>query len=402
MLIVLAWKVCLLIKKPCSLSQKRKKLENLRDSNGTLIHKGNGGKMNEEIDDSEFYHEDFTTASDWEILVAHMEEIVNQWKNEQLEQTSGEWIVKSEKLVYMDTNFDFTYYDNNLEEDKAKHVLDRWFDFSLVPLNHKDVCLAQWFGVNKFIVISSSGDVEQTNNESRMKTLLSAVTVLASNVPEVPIFVQVRDKWQKTYCGVYESNGIRTNFDVVHLARVPYHCQYLVGLLDVFKTKIRSPCSIEEIFVSYKATYQLQDFGSFAWKQEWGSDVDMCAFFALPFGVTIDPVSSLYLDALWSYLPEHSVIDSEHHTDFKPLKAQQWQCSVLFINNPVCLLSDCLGEVREILYNDHPVYSMLGSLTVLPDGPKTNPLDLLTEPLVPSISTLVSQATRNNKGMLKA
>lgn len=35
--------------------------------------------MNEEIDEFEIYHQDFTTASEWEVFIARLEEILNEW-----------------------------------------------------------------------------------------------------------------------------------------------------------------------------------------------------------------------------------------------------------------------------------------------------------------------------------
>ncbi|XP_050306543.1 rab3 GTPase-activating protein catalytic subunit [Anthonomus grandis grandis] len=370
--------------------------------------------MNQEIDDTEFYHEDFTTASDWEILVAHMEEIVNQWKTDEVKESgetpresSKQWNVRSEKLVYVDTNFDFLWYKRILDEDlsegcddKAKHPLDKWHDFQIESYNSeglKDICLASWYGLDEFLVLSPSGKHGVTNNESKAKILLSACLVLVNNLSlEIPIFIQVREKWQKMYLGVYEANGTRTNFDVVHLKRGLYYCQYLTGLLDLFKTKIMSPCMIENIFVSYQATYTLNDFGNFIWKQDLTTEaMDIENLFILPFGVTVDPVNALHLKTIWSYISEHSVIDSESHSDFDPLKAQKWHCSVQSTHEPVCLLGDALGEFLELLNKSNNVYDVLGDYATV-HVQESNPLDLLTESSVPTISTLLSRAARNS------
>lgn len=376
--------------------------------------------MNEEIDDSEFYHEDFTTASDWEILVAHMEEIVNQWKSDDLkeigtrEAPNDSWEIKSEKLVYIDSNFDFTWYKRIVEEDlsegsneKPKHPLDKWHDFGLDDYgddDHKDICLAKWYGLDEFIVLSPSGEIGVTNNESRAKILLSAGAVLVSNLSiEIPIFIQVRDKWQKVYWGVYEANGIRTSFNIVHLKRGLYDCQYLTGLLDLFKTKIMSPCTIENIFVSFQGTYELPHFVNYySQKGIVFDNTDFDNSFNLPFGVTQDPINKLNLNAIWSHLSEHSVIDTESYSDFDPLKAQKWHCSASFIPETGCLLGDCLKEFLELLSNNYTIYDLLGDFAVLPVL-ETNPLDLLTESPVPSISNLLSRAarsslTKNKKG----
>lgn len=36
--------------------------------------------LSEDIDEQEGYHYDFTTASEWEIFIARLEEIIHDWK----------------------------------------------------------------------------------------------------------------------------------------------------------------------------------------------------------------------------------------------------------------------------------------------------------------------------------
>jgi hypothetical protein len=54
----------------------------------------------------------------------------------------------------------------------------------------------------------------------------------------MPIFVQVHHRWRKYYLGGCEVPGLRTNFEMVHLKRVPKQFYHLNGLLDLFKTKL--------------------------------------------------------------------------------------------------------------------------------------------------------------------
>lgn len=87
---------------------------------------------NIEIED--FYHHDFTTASEWEVFVARLEEIIHEWK---LPQTKigprlkpGDfvnltWTQKSEELNFAGTNtatisrfiqvFDFSKMDSSYQ-----------------------------------------------------------------------------------------------------------------------------------------------------------------------------------------------------------------------------------------------------------------------------------------------
>ncbi|KAF7266262.1 hypothetical protein GWI33_020297 [Rhynchophorus ferrugineus] len=347
--------------------------------------------MNEEIDESDFYHEDFTTASDWEIFIAHMEEIINQWRSNDLKDseskvsTDDSWYIRSEKIVFIDCNFDLIWYkkisDDDTSEgtdDTLKHPLNTWHDFvfaSGLDTGHKDICLAEWYGLNEYIVISPAGEIGITNNESRAKVLLSSACMLINNLSlEVPIFIQIREKWQKLYMGVYEASGIRTNFDIVHLKKCPHYCHYLPGLLEIFKCKIMSPCSNEDIAVSFQATYVLENFGNFTWKQSHIDYTDVENLFLLPFGVFSEPVNAIIFKAIWNHISEHSVVDTESYSDFTPIKATKWYCSAQFTSDPT-------------------VYDVLGDYAVMPT-PESNPLDILTESAVPTISTMLHRATR--------
>lgn len=65
--------------------------------------------MSEEIDDQYLYHSDFTWASEWETFVARLEEIIHQWKIQQVKRrpdlsktefNSAEWETRAEKLSF--------------------------------------------------------------------------------------------------------------------------------------------------------------------------------------------------------------------------------------------------------------------------------------------------------------
>lgn len=54
------------------------------------------------------------------------------------------------------------------------------------------------------------------------------------------MFVQVQQKWRRMYAGECQGPGVRTDFEMVHLRRVPSQYTRLSGLLDIFKSKIVS------------------------------------------------------------------------------------------------------------------------------------------------------------------
>lgn len=57
---------------------------------------------------------------------------------------------------------------------------------------------------------------------------------------QVPMFVQVQQKWRRMYTGECQGPGVRTDFEMVHLRKVPSQYNRLSGLLDIFKSKIVS------------------------------------------------------------------------------------------------------------------------------------------------------------------
>lgn len=65
--------------------------------------------MNEEVDDQDFYQHDFTTTTDWEIFIAHLEKIIQEWKLPKVkieprlkkgELSEGKWERTSEKILF--------------------------------------------------------------------------------------------------------------------------------------------------------------------------------------------------------------------------------------------------------------------------------------------------------------
>lgn len=54
------------------------------------------------------------------------------------------------------------------------------------------------------------------------------------------MFVQVQQKWRRMYTGECQGPGVRTDFEIVQLRKVPSQYNHLSGLLDIFKSKIVS------------------------------------------------------------------------------------------------------------------------------------------------------------------
>lgn len=119
---------------------------------------------------------------------------------------------------------------------------------------------------------------------------------------QVPLFVQIHHKWRRMYVGECQGPGVRTDFEMVHLRKVPGQYTHLAGLLDIFKTKIVSvnscyvqfmfnPCSVWEdllftldlfsgilkgcpltplppVSMAIRLTFVLQDWQQYFWPQQ--------------------------------------------------------------------------------------------------------------------------------------
>ncbi|XP_026683222.1 rab3 GTPase-activating protein catalytic subunit-like [Diaphorina citri] len=235
---------------------------------------------------------DFSTASEWEIFIARLEEIILEWKlhlekigpplkNNEL--STGEWEIKSETATFADTEFVVSFH--KLKQDDSDTILDSTGKFEvhedLLSLENdflsmmlcedgsvKPHYISRWYGLKKFVVLTPSKG-SSIMNESKIKILMSSMTIAVNNQNcEVPMFAQVLEAWQNYFVGVCEGRGYRSEFDMIHLKKIPPHCRYLSGLLNVFKSKIACSCTLDPIKVSARISYQLKDFTQFEYQIE--------------------------------------------------------------------------------------------------------------------------------------
>ena len=63
------------------------------------------------------------------------------------------------------------------------------------------------------------------------------------------MFIQVQKHWRHFYTGVCEGNGLRANFDTVHLKKTPPQFDHLSGMIDLFRSKlVGGMCSLIVLF----------------------------------------------------------------------------------------------------------------------------------------------------------
>uniref|UniRef100_A0A8C9YBB6 Rab3 GTPase-activating protein catalytic subunit n=1 Tax=Sander lucioperca TaxID=283035 RepID=A0A8C9YBB6_SANLU len=377
---------------------------------------------------------DFTTASDWERFVSRVEEVLNDWKlignssrhlaPEKGEYTSGTWEEKSQDINFADFKFYITHYflKQECEKDNGKDKLEE----DTFPLAMQDLlcmnndfpprahCLVRWYGIREFVVINPGTNCEAIISESKCNLLLSSISIsLANSGCQVPMFVQIQQKWRRVYAGECQGPGVRTDFEMVHLRKVPSQYNHLSGLLDIFKSKIGCTLSpLPPINIAIRFTYILQDWQQYSWPQQppdfdtlLGGEVGGVEFGKLPFGACEEPISELHLATTWPHLTEGIVVDNDVYSDLDPLQAPHWSVRVRTAENPQCLLGDVLTEFFRLCCRKESTEEILGrglaEEEVKENSDISSALSKLTEPAatVPisklSVSNMVHSARKH-------
>ncbi|CAI5762554.1 GTPase-activating catalytic subunit isoform X2 [Podarcis lilfordi] len=193
------------------------------------------------------------------------------------------------------------------------------------------------------------------------------------------------------YVGECQGPGVRTDFEMVHLRKVPNQYTHLSGLLDIFKSKIGCPLTpLPPINISIRLTYVLQDWQQYFWPQQppdidalVGGEVGGLEFGKLPFGACEDPISELHLATTWPHLTEGIIVDNDVYSDLDPVQAPQWSVRVRKADNPQCLLSDFVTEFFKLCRRKESTDEILGRSAFEEEGKDadiSHALSKLTEP----------------------
>lgn len=369
--------------------------------------------MNEEIDEYDIYHQDFTTVSEWEVFIARLEEVINEWHLSKSKlfkrstESTKKWTTKSEEIKFNGIIFTLTYH--MLEPVKDLQELDYSDDQSLFSELQKGLWesssnfiddvdgspfpVSSWFGLKRYLMLSSNIPL---NDGNFIKLILSSVNIAFTNVDcGMPFFVKIREHWQQVYLGVYEDNDYKTSFDTIHLKRISNQCSHLSGLVSLFKSKIASPVALDAVLISAKFCYELKDTGTFLWKQRTYSNeflsiegFDVKKLIELPFGAEKNPLHSALLNAIWPQFRESAIVDSSTFSDIDPIMAPTWTITLQLRNNINCQLSELISKMMNLLNETNLLMDILGlskSLGIV------NPLHKITEAPI-TISKLVKAA----------
>ncbi|XP_070587394.1 rab3 GTPase-activating protein catalytic subunit [Erythrolamprus reginae] len=354
---------------------------------------------------------DFTTASEWERFISRVEEVLNDWKlinissGKPLEKgvyTTEAWEEKSDEITFADFRFSITHHyliqkstDKNAKDELVEDALPVAMQDLLCMNNDfppRAHCLVRWYGLRELVVIAPSANNEAVLSESKCNLLLSSVSIALGNTGcQVPVFVQIHHRQRKMYVGECQGPGVRTDFEMVHLRKVPSQYSHLSGLLDIFKSKIGCPLTpLPAINISIRLTYILQDWQQYFWPQQppdidalIGGEVGGVEFGKLPFGACEDPICELHLAATWPHLTEGIIVDNDVYSDLDPAQAPQWSVRVRKADNPQCLLSDFVTEFFKLCRRKESTDEILGRSAFEEEGKDANishALSKLTEP----------------------
>uniref|UniRef100_H0X8T5 Rab3 GTPase-activating protein catalytic subunit n=1 Tax=Otolemur garnettii TaxID=30611 RepID=H0X8T5_OTOGA len=386
---------------------------------------------------------DFTTASEWERFISKVEEVLNDWKlignslGKPLEKkgifflaragfepaTSSTWSQRPTPLSHRSHPFRAThlklFYQRKVKQGQANIFVD------VIPQSMQDLlcmnndfpprahCLVRWYGLREFLVIAPAAHSDAVLSESKCNLLLSSVSIALGNTGcQVPLFVQIHHKWRRMYVGECQGPGVRTDFEMVHLRKVPNQYTHLSGLLDVFKSKIGCPLTpLPPVSIAIRFTYVLQDWQQYFWPQQppdidalVGGEVGGLEFGKLPFGACEDPISELHLATTWPHLTEGIIVDNDVYSNLTP----RLQPSLLFGRprldlNPPAQVGDFVTEFFKICRRKESTDEILGRSTFEEEGREiadiTHALSKLTEPApVPihklSVSNMVHTAKK--------
>nr|XP_048299724.1 rab3 GTPase-activating protein catalytic subunit isoform X3 [Myodes glareolus] len=316
---------------------------------------------------------DFTTASEWERFISKVEEVLNDWKlignslGQPLEKgifTSGTWEERSDEISFADFKFSITHHylvqestDKEGKDEESEDAIPQSMQDLLCMNNDfppRAHCLVRWYGLREFVVIAPAAQSDAVLSESKCNLLLSSISIALGNTGcQVPLFVQIHHRWRRLYMGECQGPGVRTDFEMVHLRKVPNQYTHLSGLLDIFKSKIGCPLTpLPPVSIAIRLTYVLQDWQQYFWPQQppdidalVGGEVGGLEFGKLPFGACEDPISELHLATTWPHLTEGIIVDNDVYSDLDPIQAPHWSVRVRKADNPQCLL-----EVADITH----------------------------------------------------
>uniref|UniRef100_F6XUI4 Rab3 GTPase-activating protein catalytic subunit n=1 Tax=Ciona intestinalis TaxID=7719 RepID=F6XUI4_CIOIN len=379
---------------------------------------------------------DFTNATDWELFISKIEEVIGEWHLNSYTRTTplcaitnemrnGTWETRTADISFTGVPFTLTYHqlkeveheheDLFQEEPEEDGVDFPAYSDDMMNLNTdfppRAHCLAsnfhkhRWYGLRSFLVLSPPSGSESNLSESKCNLLRSSAAVALNNSScHVPFFVQILESWRRVFSGHAYSVGVQTQFEMVHLKHCPQQYRNISGLLHVFKTKIGSPSlPMGRCWVSTRFTYVLNDWGDKGkWPLKLQDPQEVAMNFATLMSGSLDePVMELQLAAMWPNLTSDLIMDNDVHTHFNALAAPVWAVRLRYSDDLPCLLTYYLYEFMKGADRKESLSDLLSFENHSEQEPDMGlALGRITEPAASSMIPIVS--SRLASGISKA
>ncbi|CAD5121612.1 unnamed protein product [Dimorphilus gyrociliatus] len=284
------------------------------------------------------------------------------------------------------------------ERYKEEELCELWEDLldDSLDFPSREHFISKWFGLRKFVILSPQTHACAIDTEGRAKILLSSISFALSqlNCP-LPVLVQLDKARRRLFSGVaYPLSAVKTEFETVHLRRIPVRYQCAEGVIDLLKEGLASKC---ECYLSVRFTYSFSDWPQIMCdplpeedESDDGDDDDELSWRTIPWGACEEVISELHLAVQWPSLSQDLFVDTPSYSDLDPFNAPSWTARLRYEDDPQCLLATHLSQFQKLLSDS--VRSILSATENSPDSNVTSVLDKLTEHSVPSIGTVVTKA----------
>ncbi|XP_065886522.1 rab3 GTPase-activating protein catalytic subunit-like isoform X3 [Dysidea avara] len=288
---------------------------------------------------------------------------------------------KAERVTYAGRSFSLTLHVTREKWEPSNNPsMDQWAPAmqQLINTNQKFPIrahhLTRWYGVNSFVVLSPVTGNDELTSQAQAKLMLSSVAIAIKNTGcNLPIFVQLRERWRQLYQGWCEAGSMQCIYEMAHLKHIPTNLGHLAGLLDLFKAKVACPLPRlpQPVQLTVRYTYVLRHWqGSHSWIDELspsnqsspnpassGGNVTMTTFHL---GTKLDPLLEIHLSAVWPHLSEQLIVDNVHHSQLNPLEAPIWSITVRLADNSHCKLATSLDSFLRLCYYQETMKDILG------------------------------------------
>lgn len=336
-----------------------------------------------EVNDLDFYQQDFTTASKWEVFTSQLEELFRTtWhlnnvnhsrrKLHKDELSTCEWDQEMAWLTYNSNSFCITYYKARIEAHGddgspsgeetvanslvATDLMDTGNDFRFEEPDIEDILtpkippIANWYGLREFVVVARTD--EDIRHMSEIKSLQSCIQLAISDTDcLVPVFLRVMNKKRNIFLGIFDYGAIRTSFDMICLQKLPSQTKCYTGLLNMFKGKADMGHT-GAVKISIKINFQTNEVVKYEDIMSKGDAVS-----EFPFGLNSDPVVGFEMGCVWPEMYDSAVFLS-NKSNFDPMSAGVWVVKPLFDENAIEQMTEVLDEYLENSSNDRTLLDL--------------------------------------------